>query len=108
MFSWSIMASISNGVMDAIDHHKGERKLKYVWHGVKLIFYFFAFMTGVSFVLEIPASLHFTEPFMFVFLAFQTYWYWIILWIFGLWVIWELVYRCLRKLFNKKDIPDWF
>ena len=86
---WSAMAL--NAYMDAIDHGKGKRKLRYMWHLVKWwLFIPCLFFAGYALALN-PLSL--SEFLVTIFI--------------GLW-IWQLTYRFFRYVFKKYGIPWWF
>ena len=84
-------AMILNAFMDAIDHGKGKRKLRYVWHLVKWWLFVPALFFSGFFLARDPLEL--PELVLSVML--------------GLW-LWEGAYRAFRQMFKKTGIPWWF
>lgn len=100
-----VIAYISNALVDAIDHGKGQQTLKYLWHFCKwficLPCYFLAGISLISFLIS-------STPFEVISIIWKLYtWKIIVFWI-GLHILWESFYKLFRFVFDILSIPDWF
>lgn len=101
---FSILACAINAFMDAIDHGKGARTLKFVWHALKPLWYISVFFAGMSLIcFELNLNL-----FDVVFSILKNYYKYIGMTLAALWLMWESIYNLLRWIFKYTGIPEWF
>jgi len=103
-FMLAFLACITNAFMDAIDHGKGARTLRYLWHVLKPMWYILTFMCGMSIV-----CLYFQFDLINVVSSIiADWWFYILSTVLALWVLWEIVYKAIRYIFKYTGIPEWF
>jgi len=96
---------LSNSFIDAIDHQKGSRTLKFWWHFFKWIICLSSlFLAGVS----LTCILINVNPFYVFGMFFLLYYLTFLPILIGFHCFWELHYRFWRWIFTKYGIPDYF
>lgn len=104
---WFVVGLLANALMDAIDHTKGARKVRVVWHVAKWGIMIPAFiLSGVSLVLY-GFNITGIDAIKWFLLAFFVYSD-MALWVVGALCLWLVVYVVLRAVFQKYGVPEWF